>query len=67
MISLEASELIVKYDEHVLVKSFKFGIMNQLPGQTTEEELFENDEISSNFEKFLELIGEKIKLTNHKG
>ncbi|XP_065559634.1 rap1 GTPase-activating protein 1-like isoform X3 [Artemia franciscana] len=67
VISLEASELIVKYDEHVLVKSFKFGIMNQLPGQTTEEELFENDEISSNFEKFLELIGEKIKLTNHKG
>jgi hypothetical protein len=41
--------------------------MNQLPGQTTEEELFENEETSSNFEKFLELIGEKIKLTNHKG
>lgn len=40
----KASELIVNYDEHVLVNSFKFGLIYQKGGQITEEAMFGNRE-----------------------
>lgn len=39
------SQLIASYDEHVLVSHFKFGVLYQKFGQTTEEELFCNNEV----------------------
>lgn len=36
-------------------------------GQTTEEELFSNQEHSESFDKFLNLLGERIKLKGHTG
>lgn len=62
-----ASEAIAQYDEHVLVPNFKFGVLHQLPGQTTEEELFGNSEMTPAFEEFLNTIGRRIKLKEHKG
>ncbi|CRK96449.1 CLUMA_CG009914, isoform A, partial [Clunio marinus] len=62
-----ASNLIAAYDEHQLVINFKFGILYQKFGQTIEEELFSNNETSQEFEDFLALLGEKIKLKDHKG
>jgi RAP1 GTPase activating protein 1 len=62
-----ASNLIAAYDEHQLVSNFKFGVLYQKFGQTTEEELFANNETCSEFEEFLELLGNKIKLREHKG
>ncbi|XP_026725267.1 rap1 GTPase-activating protein 1 isoform X2 [Trichoplusia ni] len=64
---LNASSLIATYDEHVLVNCFKFGVLYQTYGQTTEEQLFGNNEISPAFEEFLEMLGQKIKLKDHKG
>ncbi|KAG6443406.1 hypothetical protein O3G_MSEX002824 [Manduca sexta] len=64
---LNASTLIAAYDEHVLVNSFKFGVLYQKYGQTTEEELFGNNETSPAFDEFLEMLGQKIKLKDHKG
>lgn len=63
----KASQLIANYDEHVLVSHFKFGVLYQKFGQTTEEELFGNSGTSSAFEAFLNLLGKRIQLKDHKG
>ncbi len=61
------SNLIAAYDEHQLVMNFKFGILYQKYGQIIEEELFGNNETSPEFDEFLNLLGERIKLKDHKG
>ncbi|MEQ2185756.1 Rap1 GTPase-activating protein 1, partial [Goodea atripinnis] len=63
----KASKLIVTFDEHVISNNFKFGVIYQRFGQTTEEELFGNSEESPAFIEFLEFLGEKIELHNFKG
>ncbi|XP_030240969.1 rap1 GTPase-activating protein 1 isoform X2 [Drosophila navojoa] len=63
----KASQLISVYDEHVLVSHFKFGVLYQRYGQTTEEELFGNQQTSPAFEEFLDVIGQRIRLKDHKG
>ncbi|XP_062143207.1 rap1 GTPase-activating protein 1 isoform X2 [Drosophila sulfurigaster albostrigata] len=62
-----ASQLISVYDEHVLVSHFKFGVLYQRYGQTTEEELFGNQQTSPAFEEFLDVLGQRIRLKEHKG
>ncbi|XP_034066861.1 rap1 GTPase-activating protein 1 isoform X8 [Gymnodraco acuticeps] len=63
----KASRLIVTFDEHVLSNNFKFGVIYQKFGQTTEEDVFSNSEESPAFVEFLEFLGEKIELHNFKG
>lgn len=67
IMSPRSTSLIANYDEHVLVTNFKFGVLYQKFGQTTEEELFCNNVTSPAFDKFLELLGKKIQLKDHKG
>jgi len=62
-----ASQLIAAYDEHVLVSNFKFGVLYQRYGQTTEEQLFGNVHSSAALDEFLELLGQRIQLKDHKG
>ncbi|XP_044739245.1 rap1 GTPase-activating protein 1 isoform X2 [Chrysoperla carnea] len=62
-----ASQLIATYDERVLISNFKFGVLYQKFGQTTEEELFCNNETSPAFDQFLDLLGQRIPLKDHKG
>uniref|UniRef100_A0AAY4DAM6 Rap-GAP domain-containing protein n=1 Tax=Denticeps clupeoides TaxID=299321 RepID=A0AAY4DAM6_9TELE len=59
--------LIVTFDEHVISNNFKFGVIYQKFGQTSEEELFGNSEESPAFVEFLEFLGEKIDLRDFKG
>ncbi|MGH0150530.1 UNVERIFIED_CONTAM: hypothetical protein FKN15_017823 [Acipenser sinensis] len=63
----KASRLIVTFDEHVISNNFKFGVIYQKFGQTSEEELFGNIEESPAFVEFLELLGQKIELHDFKG
>ncbi|CAL9704659.1 unnamed protein product [Knipowitschia caucasica] len=63
----KASRLIVTFDEHVISNNFKFGVIYQKYGQTTEEELFGNMEESPAFVEFLEFLGHKIELHDFKG
>ncbi|XP_077369502.1 rap1 GTPase-activating protein 1 isoform X8 [Festucalex cinctus] len=63
----KASRLIVTFDEHVISNNFKFGVIYQSFGQTSEEELFGNSQESPAFVEFLEFLGEKIELHNFKG
>lgn len=62
-----ASDLLLNYDEHVLVNNFKFGLIYQRVGQTTEEALFGNRHHSPAMDRFLELLGRKIVLSEHTG
>ncbi|XP_043080975.1 rap1 GTPase-activating protein 1 isoform X8 [Puntigrus tetrazona] len=63
----KASRLIVTFDEHVISNNFKFGVIYQRFGQTSEEELFGNNEESPAFMEFLEFLGQKIELHDFKG
>ncbi|XP_011059408.1 PREDICTED: rap1 GTPase-activating protein 1-like isoform X2 [Acromyrmex echinatior] len=62
-----AGTLIARYDEHALVSRFKFGVLHQRAGQLTEEQLFGNRQITPAFQEFLDLLGQKIDLKDHKG
>ncbi|KAL1115649.1 hypothetical protein AAG570_005939 [Ranatra chinensis] len=61
------SQLIAAYDEHVLVSNFKFGVLYQRFGQTTEEQLFSNQHSSPALDEFLSMLGQRINLKYHKG
>nr|XP_054587756.1 rap1 GTPase-activating protein 1 isoform X12 [Nothobranchius furzeri] len=63
----KASRLIVTFDEHVISNNFKFGVIYQKFGQTSEEEVFGNMEESPAFVEFLEFLGKKIELHDFKG
>uniref|UniRef100_A0A8C9W339 RAP1 GTPase activating protein n=1 Tax=Scleropages formosus TaxID=113540 RepID=A0A8C9W339_SCLFO len=63
----KASRLIVSFDEHVISNNFKFGVIYQKFAQTSEEELFGNNEESPAFAEFLEFLGQKIELHDFKG
>nr|XP_028597279.1 rap1 GTPase-activating protein 1 isoform X2 [Podarcis muralis] len=63
----KASRLIVTFDEHVISNNFKFGVIYQKLGQTSEEELFSTTEESPAFVEFLEFLGQKVKLQEFKG
>lgn len=63
----KASQSIAHYDEHVLVSNFKFGVLYQKYNQTTEEELFCNNDTSPAFDSFLSLLGRRIQLKDHRG
>ncbi|XP_038670369.1 rap1 GTPase-activating protein 2a isoform X4 [Scyliorhinus canicula] len=63
----KASQLIVAYDEHEINNNFKFGVIYQKIRQTTEAELFGNNEESPIFQEFLNLLGDTVVLQDFKG
>jgi len=63
----KASELLLNYDEHVLVNNFKFGVIYQAVHQTCEEALFGNRNHSPAMDKFLDMIGRRVTLSEHSG
>ena len=67
ILSPRAGELIVNYDEHVVVNNYKFGCVYQKQGQTTEEQLFGNQTHSRAMDEFLDMLGHKIDLSQHRG
>ncbi|XP_076320303.1 rap1 GTPase-activating protein 1-like isoform X3 [Tachypleus tridentatus] len=63
----KASEMLTAYDEHILVNTFKFGVIYQRHAQTTEEELFGNISHSPAMDEFLSMLGHHIKLKDFQG
>jgi len=47
--------------------NFKIGLLLRKPGQTTEEQMFSNKSGSQDFENFLSLLGDKVKLKGFTG
>lgn len=67
MLCPKGSELLLNYDEHVLVNNFKFGMIYQKLGQTTEEALFGNRSHCSAMDQFLDMLGQRVVLSQHSG
>ncbi|KAK2148696.1 hypothetical protein LSH36_487g05001 [Paralvinella palmiformis] len=63
----KGSEMVVSYDEHVVTNTFKFGVIYQKFGQTSEEELFGNIHHSPAMDEFLDVLGDRIQLKDFKG
>ncbi|KAF4517735.1 hypothetical protein B566_EDAN002940 [Ephemera danica] len=67
VVCARAAELLATYDEHALSSAFKFGVVPQKRGQTTEEQLFSNRDPSPALLAFLDLLGNRVRLRDHKG
>jgi hypothetical protein len=64
---LNGFKLIRNFDQHMINKNLKFGVIYMKKGQTTEEELFSNQEHSESFDRFLNILGKRIKLKDFDG
>ncbi|XP_067412703.1 signal-induced proliferation-associated 1-like protein 3 isoform X2 [Emydura macquarii macquarii] len=58
----KVTEQLLKLDEQGLCRKHKVGILYCKAGQSSEEEMYNNEEAGSAFEEFLSFIGEKICL-----
>ncbi|XP_037533441.1 signal-induced proliferation-associated 1-like protein 3 [Nematolebias whitei] len=58
----KVTEQLLKLDEQGLSQKHKVGVLLCRAGQSTEEEMYNNEEASPAFSAFLELLGEKVLL-----
>uniref|UniRef100_A0A8C6SEK1 Signal-induced proliferation-associated 1 like 3 n=1 Tax=Neogobius melanostomus TaxID=47308 RepID=A0A8C6SEK1_9GOBI len=58
----KATEQLLKLDEQGLSQKHKVGVLLCRAGQSTEEEMYNNEEASPAFSAFLELLGEQVLL-----
>ncbi|KAK2847278.1 hypothetical protein Q5P01_010277 [Channa striata] len=60
--TLKVTEQLLKLDEQGLSQKHKVGVLLCRAGQSTEEEMYNNEEASPAFSAFLELLGEQVLL-----
>ncbi|XP_078515599.1 signal-induced proliferation-associated 1-like protein 1 isoform X2 [Lissotriton helveticus] len=58
----KVTEQLMKLDEQGISYQQKVGIMYCKAGQSTEEEMYNNESASPAFEEFLQLLGERVRL-----
>ncbi|CAL8090539.1 unnamed protein product [Orchesella dallaii] len=58
----QTEDLLLKLDEQSLTSRHKVGIMYCKAGQSTEEEMYNNETAGPAFNEFLDLIGSRIRL-----
>ncbi|KAJ3224404.1 hypothetical protein HK099_008509, partial [Clydaea vesicula] len=58
---------LLKLDEMKFNKKYKFGVLYCKSNQTTEEEIFGNEFGSQSYERFLEILGKRVKLKGFQG
>ncbi|XP_072284885.1 signal-induced proliferation-associated 1-like protein 1 isoform X1 [Pyxicephalus adspersus] len=58
----KVTEQLLKLDEQGLNYQLKVGIMYCKAGQSTEEEMYNNESAGPAFEEFLQLLGERVRL-----
>lgn len=69
IISRRASNVLADFDDKTCLQSkqYKFGIIYQKQNQYTEEQIFQSNDLSQEFEKFLGILGDVITLQGHQG
>ncbi|KAG0169913.1 hypothetical protein DFQ28_000907 [Apophysomyces sp. BC1034] len=67
MVSSGIENEILKLDETVIHTRYKFGVLYVKEGQTKEEEWFSNQHDSEKFDRFLNVIGQKVELQGYSG
>ncbi|XP_039366149.1 signal-induced proliferation-associated 1-like protein 3 isoform X3 [Mauremys reevesii] len=60
----KVTEQLLKLDEQGLCRKHKVGILYCKAGQSSEEEMYNNEEAGPAFDEFLSLVGEKVCLKN---
>ncbi|RHZ79417.1 hypothetical protein Glove_146g64 [Diversispora epigaea] len=63
----ELTSQLLKLDETKLKKCYKIGVLYCASSQQVEEEWFSNTTTSPIYEKFLEILGNKVRLLGFKG
>uniref|UniRef100_A0A5F5PUK4 Signal induced proliferation associated 1 like 3 n=1 Tax=Equus caballus TaxID=9796 RepID=A0A5F5PUK4_HORSE len=58
----KVTEQLLKLDEQGLCRKHKVGVLYCKAGQSSEEEMYNNEEAGPAFEEFLSLLGEKVCL-----
>uniref|UniRef100_A0A8C6HXB4 Signal-induced proliferation-associated 1 like 3 n=1 Tax=Mus spicilegus TaxID=10103 RepID=A0A8C6HXB4_MUSSI len=58
----KVTEQLLKLDEQGLCRKHKVGILYCKAGQSSEEEMYNNEEAGPAFEEFLDLLGDKVCL-----
>ncbi|XP_073408819.1 signal-induced proliferation-associated 1-like protein 1 isoform X6 [Dendrobates tinctorius] len=58
----KVTEQLMKLDEQGLSYQLKVGIMYCKAGQSTEEEMYNNESAGPAFEEFLQLLGDRVRL-----
>ncbi|XP_065193042.1 signal-induced proliferation-associated 1-like protein 2 [Sycon ciliatum] len=58
----KVNEQLMKLDESSLSQQFKFGVMYCKADQSSEEEMYNNDEASPAFDEFMSCISDKVEL-----
>ena len=58
----DTSEELMKLDKVFIKSELKVGIIYVKEGQYTEEEILDNNDHSDNFEEFLTILGDKVRL-----
>jgi hypothetical protein len=57
---------LVEYENSLIMRGYKFGVLYAAPGQTTEAEILSNRHGSPAFDEFLAFLGNKIQLKGWK-
>ncbi|KAI8068440.1 hypothetical protein BC940DRAFT_237945 [Gongronella butleri] len=57
---------LIRYDEMVTPKTYKFGILSVRDDQRAEEQWFGNTGLTRDMETFLEILGHKVELHGYK-
>lgn len=66
----QCEQQLLKLDEQGLTNKYKIGILYCRAGQTTEEDMYNNEDAGPAFTEFLETIGKRVRLKgfeNYKG
>jgi signal-induced proliferation-associated 1 like protein 1 len=59
---LNADEQLLKLDEQVLTTTYKVGVLFCKDNQSSEQEMYNNENSSAAFDEFLSILGEKVRL-----
>eukprot|EP01114_Cavostelium_apophysatum_P018177 TRINITY_DN5569_c0_g1_i1.p1 TRINITY_DN5569_c0_g1~~TRINITY_DN5569_c0_g1_i1.p1 ORF type:complete len:397 (+),score=50.28 TRINITY_DN5569_c0_g1_i1:225-1415(+) len=63
----EITKDLLYIEDRLLIRNYKFGVIYCKEGQVSENDMFSNREGSSEFEHFLGLLGDKVRLNGWKG
>ena len=58
----QTEEALIKLDEQGISRHYKVGIMYCKAGQSTEEQMYNNQDAGPAFTEFLDTIGQKVRL-----
>ncbi|XP_063222644.1 signal-induced proliferation-associated 1-like protein 2 [Bacillus rossius redtenbacheri] len=60
--SQQTEDQLLKLDEQGLTTHYKVGVMYCSAGQSTEEEMYNNEDAGPAFHEFLEMLGQRVRL-----